>query len=170
MKKVECDRTEFVRGDRLALSLSWKNGGIAAVQVYWVGEVDESDDPTPQAVELKAALVRYESREAPQWPELPLELTSLTDFQRAALDELLRIQPGTTRTYGEMATLLDRPGGAQAVGRAMATNPFPLIYPCHRVVGADGALTGFSGSGGVDMKEYLLRLEGALPAEQAGLF
>ena len=169
MKKAKCDRTEFLTGDRLALSLCWKDGGIAAVRVYWADEVEESGDPTPQAAELKAALVRYESRENPRWPDLPLELTSLTDFQKAALEELGRIPSGTTRTYGEMAGLLDRPGAAQAVGRAMAANPFPLLYPCHRVVGMGGALTGFSGSGGVDMKEYLLRLEGAIQGNLPGM-
>lgn len=162
MKKMECDRMEFVRGGKLALSLCWKDGGIGAVRIHWADEVEESGDPTPQAGELKAALARYEARKDPQWPDLPFDMARLTDFQRAALDELLRIPSGTTRTYGEMAGRLDRPGGAQAVGRAMAANPFPLLYPCHRVVGADGAMTGFSGSGGVDMKEYLLRLEGAI--------
>ena len=125
--------------------------------------------PTPQAGALEAALARYEARRDPQWPELPFDFSLLTDFQKAALKELRRIPSGSTRTYGEMAARLDRPNGAQAVGRAMASNPFPLLYPCHRVIGADGAMTGFSGSGGVDMKEYLLRLEGALQGSLPGL-
>ena len=165
MKKTECDRTEFVRGDKLALSLCWKDEHVAAVQIHWADEVEPSADPTPRAVELRAALARYEARQDPQWPDLPFDMARLTAFQQAALDELRRIPSGTTRTYGDMAARLDRPGGAQAVGRAMATNPFPLLYPCHRVVGANGAMTGFSGSGGVDMKEYLLRLEGAIQDE-----
>ncbi|BDQ34486.1 methylated-DNA--[protein]-cysteine S-methyltransferase [Pseudodesulfovibrio portus] len=162
MKKTECDRMEIVRGGKLALSLCWKAGEIVAVQIYWADEVEESPAPTPQALGLKEALARYEAGKDPHWPDLPFDLTRLTTFQQAALDELRRIPSGTVRTYGEMAERLDRPGGAQAVGRAMATNPFPLLYPCHRVVGANGAMTGFSGSGGVDMKEYLLRLEGAI--------
>lgn len=169
MKKTECDRTEFVRGDKLALSLCWADGQITAVQIHWAHEVGASDDPTLHAEALKAALARYEAGRDPQWPNLPLDLSSLTNFQRTALDELRRIPSGSTRTYGEMAQRLGRPGGAQAVGRAMATNPFPLLYPCHRVLGANGAMTGFSGSGGVDMKEYLLRLENALQGTLPGV-
>lgn len=162
MRRTPCERTEYVRGERLGLSLCWKGGRIAAVQIHWADEMEPCAAPTPEAAGLKRALGRYEARCAPEWPELPLALDGLSDFQRAALEELRRIPSGVTRTYGEMAARLARPGGAQAVGRAMAANPFPLLFPCHRVVGAGGAMTGFSGSGGVEMKEYLLRLEGAL--------
>ncbi|MBG0790150.1 MAG: methylated-DNA--[protein]-cysteine S-methyltransferase [Desulfovibrionaceae bacterium] len=165
---MQCERTEWIRGDRLALSLCWKGGRIAAVRVHWADEAKPCADPTPLADALGRALARYEAGDDPRWPDLPLDLEPLTHFQKSALDELRRIPSGSTRTYGEMAKRLGRPGGAQAVGRAMAANPFPVLYPCHRVVGADGSMTGFSGSGGVAMKEHLLRLEGALRGRLPG--
>lgn len=81
-------------------------------------------------------------------------------FYRAVLEETVRIPCGQTVTYGEIAQALRRPRAAQAVGRALAANPVPLVVPCHRVVGADGSLRGYAG--GLDVKSFLLRHEGAL--------
>lgn len=154
-------RTEWVRGERFALGLRWEEGLVKGVEMAWAADAREADPLSEAAAALKAALLRYEARRAPDWPDLPLDFSGMSEFQRAALDELRRIPPGTTRTYGEMAAILGRPKGAQAVGRAMGANPFPVLYPCHRVVGAGGAMTGFSASGGIAMKKALLRLEGA---------
>ena len=90
-----------------------------------------------------------------------------TDFQHAVWAELRRIPPGETRSYGEIAQALGRPGAARAVGRANATNPLPLVVPCHRVVGADGSLTGFAG--GLGWKRRLLAIEGVESPSQARL-
>lgn len=67
-----------------------------------------------------------------------------TTFQQAVWAELQRIPPGETRTYGQLAAALGRHGAARAVGRANATNPICVVVPCHRVIGADGSLTGFA--------------------------
>lgn len=75
--------------------------------------------------------------------ELPLA-PSGTRFQKRVWDELLRIPFGETRSYGQLAAVVNTPGAARAVGRANATNPICLIVPCHRVIGADGRLTGFA--------------------------
>ncbi len=83
-----------------------------------------------------------------------------TRFQRRVWSELLRIPYGRTTTYGKVARALGQPGAAQAVGRAVGANPIPVIVPCHRVVGADGSLTGFAG--GLEVKSQLLELEGTL--------
>tara|TARA_B100000686_G_C16416880_1_gene775068 strand:+ start:210 stop:671 length:462 start_codon:yes stop_codon:yes gene_type:complete len=80
-----------------------------------------------------------------------------TKFQRAVWCQLLLIPYGTTSTYGEVAGELGT--SARAVGRACATNPIPLLIPCHRVVSKSGALTGYSGGGGLQTKEFLLSLE-----------
>jgi methylated-DNA-[protein]-cysteine S-methyltransferase len=80
-----------------------------------------------------------------------------TAFQRAVWDELRRIPFGATVSYGELAARLGRPGASRAVGRANATNPLPVVVPCHRVVGANGTLTGYAG--GLDAKTLLLALE-----------
>lgn len=85
-----------------------------------------------------------------------------TPFRRAVWEELERIPRGGTRTYGEIARALGRPRAAQAVGAAVGANPLSIIVPCHRVVGSDGALTGYAG--GIETKRTLLALEGALPS------
>lgn len=89
--------------------------------------------------------------------ELPLAAAG-TAFQQAVWAELMRIPCGETRTYGEVAAALGRPSASRAVGRANATNPICVIVPCHRVIGADGSLTGFAF--GEAIKRRLLVLEG----------
>lgn len=80
-----------------------------------------------------------------------------SDFQRSVWQALTEIPYGETRSYGELACRLGRPGAARAVGAANARNPLPIVVPCHRVIGSSGSLTGFAG--GVDIKRYLLELE-----------
>jgi methylated-DNA-[protein]-cysteine S-methyltransferase len=84
-----------------------------------------------------------------------------TDFQNRVWSALVAIPYGETRSYGGLADSLGNPGASRAVGRANATNPICLLVPCHRVIGADGSLTGFAF--GEDIKRQLLALEGALP-------
>lgn len=74
---------------------------------------------------------------------------------------LVEVPYGQTVSYGDLAARLGEPGAARAVGRAAALNPIPILIPCHRVVGADGSLTGYGG--GLDAKRRLLALEGAYP-------
>lgn len=81
-------------------------------------------------------------------------------FQRAVWAQLLRIAPGRTSTYGDVAAALGRPQAARAVGSAVGRNPLSVIIPCHRVLGASGALTGYAA--GLDRKRDLLRREGVL--------
>ncbi len=92
--------------------------------------------------------------------DLPLEPRG-TEFQRLCWDALLAIPYGETRSYGQQARLIGRPTAIRAVGRANHDNPIGVIIPCHRVLGADGSLTGYAG--GLDMKRTLLELEGAIP-------
>ncbi len=88
--------------------------------------------------------------------DLPLSLTG-TRFRQQAWAIIRTIPYGATRTYGEIARELGNYGQARAVGGAANANPLPLVIPCHRVVGANGSLTGFAG--GLTMKKYLLELE-----------
>ena len=83
-----------------------------------------------------------------------------TEFQLQVWKELLTIPYGTVISYKQLAQRVGRPTGYQAVGRANGTNPIAIIIPCHRVIGSDNDLTGYGG--GIKMKEYLLKLEGAL--------
>jgi methylated-DNA-[protein]-cysteine S-methyltransferase len=88
-----------------------------------------------------------------------------TPFQRRVWEELARIPFGATVTYGELAARVGHPGAARAVGAAVARNPISIVVPCHRVVGADGTLTGYAG--GVARKAYLLAHEVASAAAPA---
>lgn len=80
-----------------------------------------------------------------------------TLFQEVVWNELLNIKYGETKTYGEIAKQINKPGSARAVGKAIGANKILLLIPCHRVIGASGNLTGFSA--GLDLKEQLLSLE-----------
>ncbi|WP_330347624.1 methylated-DNA--[protein]-cysteine S-methyltransferase [Streptomyces sp. NBC_00582] len=88
---------------------------------------------------------------------LPLRLDGGTPFQRTVWEQLRRIPYGETRSYGELAAFLGNPGASRAVGLANGKNPIGIIVPCHRVVGANGSLTGYGG--GLDRKQRLLDFE-----------
>jgi methylated-DNA-[protein]-cysteine S-methyltransferase len=88
--------------------------------------------------------------------DLPLDIGG-TSFQLAVWNELKKIPFGETRTYGEIARSIGKPGAARAVGMANHENPVAIVIPCHRVVGSDGSLTGYAG--GLDLKKKLLEIE-----------
>ncbi|MBL4844487.1 MAG: MGMT family protein, partial [Planctomycetes bacterium] len=91
---------------------------------------------------------------------VPLALDALTEFQREVLAACADLAWGEVVTYGELAKRTGRKAtAARAVGGALSKNPVPLVVPCHRVVGASGALTGFTAPGGVETKRRLLLLE-----------
>jgi methylated-DNA-[protein]-cysteine S-methyltransferase len=92
--------------------------------------------------------------------DLSVDLESLPGFQRLVLTELQRVPYGRTDTYGGLAAKIGRPRAARAVGGALNRNPIPIVVPCHRVVGSNGSLVGYAG--GLERKEKLLTLEGAL--------
>lgn len=91
--------------------------------------------------------------------EIPIDWSVLTPFQERALHATYDIPYGQVATYGEIARQLGNPRAARAVGRAEATNPMPLVIPCHRVIGADGALHGYGAGEGLETKAWLLELE-----------
>lgn len=93
--------------------------------------------------------------------DVTVDWSVLTPFQADVLRLVKAIPHGETRTYQQIAEQIGNPGAARAVGQANATNPMPLIIPCHRVVGTDGSLRGYGGAGGVETKAWLLKLEGS---------
>jgi methylated-DNA-[protein]-cysteine S-methyltransferase len=105
---------------------------------------------------------RHFEGEFQDFADTPLDWSQVSDFQAAVYRQTLAVKPGYKNSYGEIAgrLALGRES-ARAVGVALATNPWPLIVPCHRVVSADDRMTGFSAPGGVRTKTRLLALEGA---------
>lgn len=100
--------------------------------------------------------------------DVPLKLAG-TPFQQRVWQELVRIPFGTTITYAQLAQRIGKPTASRAVGHANSRNPISILVPCHRVIGADGKLTGYAG--GVDKKQWLLAWErGATAAERGYLF
>lgn len=91
--------------------------------------------------------------------ELPLDFSAGTDFQQIVWRALLSIPPASTLSYGALSAAIGKPAAVRAVGAAVGRNPLSIIVPCHRVVGANGALTGYAG--GLERKIALLQLEGA---------
>ncbi len=92
--------------------------------------------------------------------DLPLDLSRVKPFQQRVLETIAQIPSGTVWTYRQVAAAMGSPTASRAVGRALATNPLMIVLPCHRVVGSDGSLHGYRG--GLEAKQRLLQLEGAL--------
>ena len=107
---------------------------------------------------VRAAVERYFGGDLRALDGLPVT-TGGTDFQRSVWKALRAIPAGETRTYGQLAAAIGSPKAVRAVGLANGRNPVALIVPCHRVIGANGTLTGYAG--GLERKRWLLQHEGA---------
>jgi methylated-DNA-[protein]-cysteine S-methyltransferase len=91
--------------------------------------------------------------------DVDFDLSGMTGFQQRVLRACAELDYGQTATYGELARRIGRPKASRAVGAALGRNPLPLVIPCHRVIGCNGGLGGFSAEQGVAMKRWLLDLE-----------
>lgn len=172
-----------------ACALVWQGQGEAGVLASLLPGADEAalratvarrfagavEAPMPPAIADAAARVTHllagqvaDHRELLTVPLDPAGWAQLGDFERATLQLTREIPVGQTRTYGELAALLGQPGAARAVGLAESRNPFAPIVPCHRVMGAGGAPTGFSAPGGVETKRRLLLVEARAAGQLAG--
>ncbi len=131
---------------------------------------------TPPWVKDAVARVREHLAGKPQdLTRIPLDVSRVTPFTAKVFRAAQALPAGRTATYGELAGVVGSPGASRAVGRAMATNPWPVIVPCHRVVAAGGGAGGFSAYGGLVTKEKMLQLEGGTltsgaPSRQTSLF
>jgi len=117
----------------------------------------------PSWVDAIIARVRsHLAGEMQDFADLPYAWNRVSPFQRAVYQAALRVKPGQTMSYGQLAAAISLPSAtARAVGNALGQNPWPLLVSCHRFIGADGRMTGFSAPGGVSTKLRLLALEGA---------
>jgi methylated-DNA-[protein]-cysteine S-methyltransferase len=148
------------------LRLVATDDGLAAI--LWANDrpnrvrlnIQEDDTGNPVLVEAARQLHEYFAGRRTAF-ELKLDFAG-TAFQRKVWNALLTIPFGQTRSYGQIAEQIGSPRAVRAVGAANGRNPISIVAPCHRVIGANGKLTGFAG--GLESKAYLLQLEGAMPA------
>lgn len=127
-----------------------------------VGEFLAPQIDTPHSSlirELSEAIEKYFEGGSINYPLERLDWTATTAFHQALLRACYAIPPGQTKTYRELAVECGSSKAARAAGQAMAKNRWPIIIPCHRVVGSSGNLTGYSGTGGLHTKHLLLRHE-----------
>ena len=129
-------------------------------KILWEDQADDADDAVlddahPVLAAAAAQLAEYFRGDRERF-DLPLDLVG-TDFQKEAWLALASVPYGETTSYAEQAERIGRKGAFRAVGAANGKNPVPIVLPCHRIVGANGALTGFAG--GLDIKQRLLALE-----------
>lgn len=136
------------------LTISEEDGRIVSLDWGW-GMTQEKN---PLLEKAKSQLEAYFDGSLKKF-NLPLHPEG-TEFQRHVYTEMRRIPYGQIKTYGDLAFLTN--SHPRAVGQACGSNPIPIIIPCHRVLGKNENLTGYSGDGGVETKSALLRLEGAL--------
>jgi len=138
-----------------------QHGAITAIEFSPFREADGRprggrDDAHPVLVEAKRQLAAYFDRDLKEF-DLPLAPVG-TMWQKSVWDQLLEIGYGETASYGQIAARLGKSNAAsRAVGLANGSNPIPIVIPCHRVIGADGTLTGYAG--GIPRKQALLELE-----------
>jgi methylated-DNA-[protein]-cysteine S-methyltransferase len=143
----------LVASDRGLVAILWENDNPRRVPL----DIAAKDKRHSVLVETERQLAEYFAGARTTF-SVPLDFAG-TDFQKAVWQALLGIPFGETRTYGEIAKGLGKPNSSRAVGAAIGRNPISIIVPCHRVIGANGKLTGFAG--GLETKAFLLDLEGA---------
>jgi methylated-DNA-[protein]-cysteine S-methyltransferase len=143
-------RLRLIASEIALVGIWFEHGRDAARSALWL-----TRSPSPVLEQTRIQLEEYFA-ERRQVFELPLDPRG-TDFQRRVWQRLLKIPYGTTTTYGALARELGDPDASRAVGLANGSNPLPIVIPCHRVIGANGTLTGFGG--GLATKAALLDLE-----------
>jgi methylated-DNA-[protein]-cysteine S-methyltransferase len=143
----------LVACDQGLVAILWENDAPDRVRLGAVREVPGD----PLLIETEHQLAGYFAGERRMFT-IPLDFRG-TDFQQEVWRALLTIPFGETRSYADIARQIGRPSAMRAVGAANGRNPISIITPCHRVIGSNGALTGFAG--GLDAKAWLLALEGA---------
>ncbi|WP_422001148.1 methylated-DNA--[protein]-cysteine S-methyltransferase [Reyranella sp.] len=132
---------------------------------------DAAEAPPPPGVQrVIDRVLALLAGEAVDLSDVPIVLDGVPDFHRRVYDVARAIPPGRTMTYGEIARRLGAPHDSREVGQALGRNPIAVIVPCHRVLGADGRMGGFSAPGGVATKRRILEIEGAAALGAGPLF
>ncbi len=151
--------TERLAHPDFTLTIYWRNGLIHGTDLQPASENARNSSRSsknPSRV-LKALMLRYLDRKKADWLDAPLDWEPLSPFRAGMLKTLWSVPWGRTITYSRLAALAGHPRAARAAGTAMANNPWPLLIPCHRVVGVNQRCGGFTG--GMELKKVLLTLE-----------
>lgn len=122
----------------------------------------EEAEPTEEIARLIQDIAALFGGEPRDLSYVRLDMDGVGAFERKVYALSVGIKPGEAKTYGDLAKALGDVAQSRRVGQALGRNPFPIVVPCHRIVGADGAMTGFSAPGGAELKRKLLKIEGAL--------
>mgnify|MGYP000197528614 CR=1 FL=1 len=152
-------------GETGILAVSFPEANDAATLQRLRRRVPDAEQAWEAPAEIAAAIAGIRALaggEAVAFEEARLDMAGVGDFEKSVYAAARQIPPGETRTYGEIARQLGDVSLSRQVGQALGGNPFPIIVPCHRVVGANGTMTGFSAPGGTDTKRRLLKIEGAI--------
>ena len=158
------ERGESVAGPAVvAFQLPEATAERAEARIARTFRASRSTRPPPEVAEVIERVRKHLEGENQDFRDVAVDFGAAEGFARRVWEAARQIPAGETRTYGELAKALRQPGAARAVGRALATNPIPLIIPCHRVVATAGRLGGFSAPGGRSAKIRLLEIERALP-------
>jgi methylated-DNA-[protein]-cysteine S-methyltransferase len=156
------------------IALAWSPTGVSGLRLPAASELAilkrlplaQSAAPPPPIARLITDIVRYFDGEPADFSDVPVDLGEQSPFFSAVYTEIRKLGRGETTTYGAIAKALGAgPQFARDVGQAMATNPVPLIVPCHRVLAAGGKVGGFSAPGGSQSKAKMLEIEGVKIAE-----
>lgn len=144
-------------------AIRWHDAGLLGFELPEAAPRASDDSaPPPEIGAVVARVQRHVAGEPQDFSDLRFDFSGVPAFDLAVLRATLAIKSGQTRSYGEIAAALGQPPAAsRAVGSALGGNHWPLLIPCHRVLAADGRMTGFSAPGGVATKAKLLALEGA---------
>ena len=144
-------------------ALSWSETGLASFELPDAPVLPDDTASRPDLIAALIARVRQHlSGTLQDFSDVRYDFGRVAEFPREVYHATLAVKAGQTASYGDIAAVLGyAPGMSRAVGTALGANPWPLLVPCHRIVSAEGKMTGFSGPGGVKTKLRLLALEGA---------
>ena len=144
-------------------AISWHAEGLTGFELPEAPSRDTDElSPPAEIIQVIARVQKHLQGSPEDYSDLRYDFSEVAAFNRAVLEATLKVKSGDTRSYGQIAASLGQPAGAsRAVGSALGANRWPLLIPCHRIVAANGKMTGFSGPGGVLAKTRLLALEGA---------
>jgi methylated-DNA-[protein]-cysteine S-methyltransferase len=166
MREKDFERADAIDSLESPVGTLWiaaTRKGVCAVSFRAPKRKSTQGEASPEARKIlkhaASVLARYFAKGNDGFDEIPIDPEG-TDFQLSVWNALRKIPHGETRSYGEIARQIGNPRAVRAVGLANGSNPVAIVVPCHRVIGANGTLTGYGG--GLEKKNWLLKHEGAL--------